>query len=79
MNVRRALHDRLANRDMLGRRAFSLLLVGIIHLLGFLLLLSLAPDMVRKLTPELKSFPCCRYRMSPPPRSQQRPAHHAAR
>lgn len=68
MNVRRALHDRLANRDMLGRRAFSLLLVGIIHLLGFLLLLSLAPDMVRKLTPELKSFPLLSISDEPAPK-----------
>lgn len=39
------------NRELLRRRAISFVLVAIIHFLGFLLLLSLAPETVKKLRP----------------------------
>lgn len=68
MNVRRALESRLADRDLLGRRTVSLLLVGIIHLLGFLLLLSLAPNVLRRVAPELKSFPLLSISEEPAPK-----------
>ncbi len=68
MNVRRAIESRLADRDLLGRRSVSLLLVAIIHLLGFLLLLSLAPNVLRRVAPELKSFPLLSISEEPAPK-----------
>ncbi|WP_238147129.1 hypothetical protein [Rhizorhabdus dicambivorans] len=47
--------------DLLRRRAIGMAAMAVVHILGFLLLLSLAPDMVRRIAPELKSFPLMSY------------------
>ncbi len=43
-------------REQLRERAAGIVAVLIVHFLGFLLLLSLAPDLVQKITPDVKNF-----------------------
>lgn len=56
------------DRELLRRRAIGLLLVVIIHILGFLLLLSLAPQVLQRIAPDLKSFPLMSYSEKPAPK-----------
>jgi len=55
-------------RDLLGRRAAGIVAAIIIHILGFLLLLSLAPETVKRLAPELKRFPLLSFSENPAPK-----------
>lgn len=55
-------------RELLRRRAIGFVLVVIVHILGFLLLLSLAPETMRRVLPELKSFPLMAYSETPAPK-----------
>lgn len=55
-------------RDLLGRRATGIVLAIIVHILGFLLLLSLTPSTLQKLKPELKSFPLLSFSEKPAPK-----------
>lgn len=48
---------RMIRRELIGRRTIGIVLVVIVHILGLLLLLSLAPEQARRLIPEIKSFP----------------------
>lgn len=61
-------HAWTTRRDLLGRRATGILLAIVVHMLGFLLLLSLTPATLRKLTPELKSFPLLSFSENPAPK-----------
>lgn len=60
------------DRELLRRRAIGLVLVVIIHILGFLLLLSLAPQVLQRITPDLKSFPLMSYSEKPAPKPAAR-------
>lgn len=55
-------------RDLLGRRAAGIVAAIIIHILGFLLLLSLAPETAKRLVPEIKSFPLLSFSENPEPK-----------
>lgn len=55
-------------RDLLGRRAAGIVAAIIVHILGFLLLLSLSPQTLRMLKPELKSFPLLSISEKPAPK-----------
>lgn len=58
--------------ELLSRRAIGIAAVIVIHVLGFLLLLSLAPDALRRAMPELKSFPLQSYSEKPAPKPAAR-------
>ncbi|ABQ70185.1 hypothetical protein Swit_3840 [Rhizorhabdus wittichii RW1] len=58
----------MRRHDLLGRRATGIVLAIIVHILGFLLLMSLTPATLRKLTPELKSFPLLSFSENPAPK-----------
>lgn len=58
----------LRRHDLLGRRATGIVLAIVVHILGFLLLLSLTPATLQKLTPDLKSFPLLSFSENPAPK-----------
>lgn len=56
------------DRALVRQRAISFVLVVIIHVLGFLLLLSLSPETLKRITPEIKSFPLLSFSERPAPK-----------
>ena len=58
--------------DLLRRRTIGILSVVVVHILGFLLLLSLTPDVLRKAAPALENFTLLSYSEKPAPKPAAR-------